>query len=109
MNKNIKIAIYLVAKTLGLFFISRLITTRHPRILGYHGGVIGDEWKFNGLLFMTRNTFEKRITYLKKNKFEIVTLNKLVRTTSQNHAKHPIVAITFDDGWFSTWKELLTV
>jgi peptidoglycan/xylan/chitin deacetylase (PgdA/CDA1 family) len=38
-----------------------------------------------------------------------VKLNELVRTSSQKQGKHTIVAITFDDGWFSTWKELLPV
>ena len=109
MKKTIKLSFYYFSKILGLFYISRILTRRKPRILCYHGGSIGDECNYNGLLFITRSVFEKRMEWLKNNNFEFTSLNNAISSSNNEKRNKPLVALTFDDGWFSTLSELFPI
>lgn len=89
--------------------MARRLTGKSSRILCYHGGCMGDEWKYNGKLFMTRRTFEKRVGWLQASGFQLVSLDKALAFPGQNTGKPIAVAFTFDDGWFSTGSQLLPV
>ena len=110
MSYRIKLALYFFAKFLGVFALARHLTASKVRILCYHGGSIGDEWKYNGKLFMTRKTFEKRVTWLQTKGFHLTSLDDAV-TSPLYDEKRPRLAttLTFDDGWYSTGHELLPV
>lgn len=109
MVRNIKIAIYAMAKMFGLFAVSRRLTADFPRIVGYHGGCLGDEWMYNGLLFMRRETFAKRIEWLESEGFQLVTLDDALLKAGMKSGNRPLVVLTFDDGWYSTGRDLLPV
>ena len=109
MSSPLKLSLYYLAKISGGFALARRLTRKSSRILCYHGGCMDDEWKYNGKLFMTRRTFEKRVGWLQANGFQMVSLDEALAFPGQNTGKPIAVAFTFDDGWFSTGNQLLPV
>lgn len=107
---RVKLLIYLVAKILGFFALARRITASRIRILCYHGAAIGDEGQYNPLLFISRDTFERRIRWLRKKRFKVIPLSLAVEALdgSGDAGQLPVV-VTFDDGWHSTATQLIPV
>lgn len=97
---SVKFFVLRLARALGLFALSRRLTRRHGRILCYHGGALGDEHLFNGKLFCRPDMLRQRLEWLRANGFVPATLDQLA------DAKPPRdgipVAITLDDGWYSS-------
>lgn len=110
MFRKIKLAVYFCSKLLGLFALARYFSKSKIRILCYHGGSIGDEYKFGGKLFITRRTFEKRISWLQRSGYPLVSLDDALACAGdvRNPVKD-VTTLTFDDGWFSTYSELFPV
>lgn len=105
-----KIIILFCARALGLFKISRFLTRSDLRILCYHGGVIGDEDGFNPKLFCSAATLNTRMKWMKARGFQFITLDDGVEQQMGATAKAPLrTVVTFDDGWYSTFSELLPV
>ncbi|WP_137172577.1 polysaccharide deacetylase family protein [Massilia sp. HP4] len=103
-----KIAVLYLARCLGLFALGRHLTAKRLRILCYHGGCLGDELGYNPKLFMSTETFRKRIAWLQTKGYSPVRLDDAVRTPDANRGRLEVV-VTFDDGWYSTGRELLPV
>lgn len=101
-----KIAVLLVARSLGLFAVARRLTSRQLRILCYHGGCLGDERDYNPKLFCSTATFRERIHWLQRKGFHVVSLDEAMQTPPAERGRLHTV-ITFDDGWHSTGSELL--
>lgn len=107
MNNKIKRSVFFVARSLGLFYLCRIITRSRLRILCYHGGCLGDEHKYNPKLFSSSSLLVARVQWLTRNGFNIVPLGQ---ATSTEFARAPLTtAITFDDGWYSTASEMIPV
>ena len=109
MIRRVKLAVYSIAKYTGLFAISRRVTAKFPRIICYHGGAIGDEWRYNGLLFITPEKFSMRICWLLKNGYQFATLDEVLENDVAKRFDGPVVTLTFDDGWHSTGSKLLPI
>ncbi|MGZ9128851.1 MAG: polysaccharide deacetylase family protein [Candidatus Binatia bacterium] len=110
MKNRPKIAVLFVARTLGMFALSRYLTRDHLRILCYHGGAIGDESGYNPKLFCSADTLRSRMNRLKSQGFNFVTLNDGLEQQGRSGRKDPLrVVVTFDDGWHSTASTLLPV
>lgn len=109
MFRALKLFIYFISRSLGIFSLALRLTRKYPRILCYHGGAICDEWKYNGLLFISKNVFLKRIDWLQKKGFQFVSLDGLFESNVNTRSGKPLVVLTFDDGWFSTGSELLPI
>jgi peptidoglycan/xylan/chitin deacetylase (PgdA/CDA1 family) len=109
MLHNLKLFFFYIARAFGLFAIAKHLTAMSPRILCYHGGSLGDEWQYNGLLFMRRTTFAKRIDWLERNGFKFISLDQAIGNPSSDRSNCPSVVLTFDDGWYSTGRELLSL
>jgi|SRR5699024_2762532 len=109
INK-MKIRIYSIAKILGIFVLCRMLTRNRIRILCYHGGCIGDESKYNPLLFLSAKVFRDRIHWLSEKGFTVIPLNQAVQALNERKriGRLPTV-ITFDDGWHSTAKQLIPI
>lgn len=107
---NIKLAIYFVARAVGLFALCRLWTRSRIRILGYHGACLGDECDYNPFLFIQIETFRRRVEWLLKKKFNVISLQQAVDVLDGNIdvGRLPTV-ITFDDGWHSTATDLIPI
>jgi len=103
---TIKQAVLRVAKFAGVFALVRAVTRHQPRILCYHGGNLGDERRYNPKLFCTREQLRERLEWLRRTGFVPATLDE-VATPGFAPAKGIPVAITLDDGWYSSWHDLL--
>ena len=102
-----KLSFLYVARAAGLFRLSRFLTRSRVRILCYHGGGIGDEHLFNSLLFCRAEFLDSRLRWLIDNRFSFVSLKDAVAMVVGNSARpHFPTVLTFDDGWFSTYKTL---
>lgn len=107
---QIKLLVYRVAKTFGLFALCRVFTRPRIRILGYHGTSLGDEVAYNSYLFLSAGTFRRRIHWLQKKGFTVIPLERAANALdgSVDAGRLPTV-ITFDDGWHSTATELVPI
>ncbi len=107
---RIKLLIYFVARAVGLFALCRLFTRSRIRILCYHGACLGDESSYNPLLFMTAETFRRRVDWLQTKGFKVISLERAVDALDNtiDAGRLPTV-ITFDDGWRSAATRLIPV
>jgi peptidoglycan/xylan/chitin deacetylase (PgdA/CDA1 family) len=110
MKNKIKLLVFLVARTLGLFALCRWLTRDKVRILCYHGGCLGDEHRYNPKLFCSARMLAQRMQWLQRKRFHVVPLDEATRIAGAT-GKRPALttAITFDDGWYSTASELIPV
>ncbi len=101
MRKKIKLSLLLAAKVLGVFWLCRLKYRKYTRILCYHGFSYVDEHQFRPKLFMHPTTFSKRLDWLAKSQYSIVSLDDVVdgKKTASNQ-----VVLTMDDGWSGTFE-----
>lgn len=110
MKNTIKLAVFHLARGLGLFRLSRRLTAGRVRILCYHGGAIGDESRYNPKLFSSAALLEQRMAWLQRAGFHLVPLDEAVRSAAATGPRAALTtAITFDDGWYSTASELVPV
>lgn len=108
-NTNIfKNLIYNSLGSFGAFNITSSLYRNSVLILCYHGGSLGDEWKFNPKLFMRNHKFSSRINYLVEENYNFIALEDLFLKNFKDIPKKS-VCITFDDGWSSTFIELIPV
>lgn len=105
---TIKQAVLRAAKFAGVFALVRAATRRHPRILCYHGGNLGDERRYNPKLFCTREQLRERLDWLRRTGFVPATLDEVAAPGAAPKGGIP-VAITLDDGWYSSWHDLLPI
>lgn len=111
MKSKIKILVFRVARALGLFAAARRLTASKVRILCYHGGCLGDESQYNPKLFCSAATLARRMAWLQRKGFHLVTLDQAVAASRTAPGDRPglTTAITFDDGWYSTASEMVPV
>ena len=62
--KRLKIAVLVFLRSIGVFALARMLTRADLRILCYRGGQIGDEGKFNPLLFGSPVLLDQRLKWL---------------------------------------------
>lgn len=97
-----------LSKFLGLFALLRHLSRDQPRILCYHGGSMGDESRYNPKLFCTAAQLRQRLDWLRAKGFVPATLDEVAAGQPSARAGIP-VAITLDDGWYSSYRDLLPV
>lgn len=105
---TIKTLILHAAKYTGLFALMRTVTRKSPRILCYHAGSIGDERHYNPKLFCTSEQLRQRLEWLRTRGFVSASLEQVTQAGGAGMAGIP-VAVTIDDGWYSTYRDLLPV
>ena len=103
---TLKTLILQAAKYTGLFALARAATRNSPRILCYHAGCIGDERHYNPKLFCTREQLVQRLEWLKRHGFVPASLEQVVQPGGAG-LPGIAVAVTIDDGWYSTYRDLL--
>lgn len=102
---DLKHTVLSVAKYSGLFALSRFLTRKKTRVLAYHGIWLGDG-HFGNFLYMSADKFARRMQLLKQWGYPIVPFTGLPAEHSDHNCP---TAITIDDGWYSTWLEMLPV
>lgn len=103
---SIKQTVLRAARLAGVFALMRVLTRKHPRILCYHGGNLGDERQYNPKLFCTPEQLRQRLDWLRAKGFVPATLDQVVDPKALPARGIP-VAVTLDDGWYSSWHDLL--
>ena len=101
-GKGAKVVVLRACEALGLFRVSAWIFRRRLPILCYHGFELLEECAFRPQLFISRETFERRLRYISANGFNVLSLDEaLVRLRSGSLPPRALV-ITIDDGFKST-------
>ncbi|MDB5791783.1 MAG: hypothetical protein JWQ80_1807 [Massilia sp.] len=101
---SIKHTFLRVARLAGVFAMMRAATRKYARILCYHGGNLGDERGYNPKLFCSPEQLRQRLEWLRRHDFVPVTLDDTLRPLAGRGIP---VAVTLDDGWYSSYHDLL--
>ena len=99
--RNVKLLLFLVCRTLGLFHLARWITRDRLKILCYHGFALADETAFRPKLFLKPDTFELRLATLRRYGFRVLPLDEAVEQLYAATLADNTLAITIDDGFHS--------
>lgn len=107
---SIKLFAYAFARTLGIFAVCRGMTRSRIRVLAYHGASLRDECEYNPLLFISPETFRHRVDWLQRKGFHILPLDEAADALDGTSVAPGLpTVVTFDDGWYSTVKELIPI
>lgn len=107
---SIKLFAYAIARALGVFALCRGLTRSRMRILAYHGASLGDEGTYNPLLFISTDTFRRRVDWLQGKGFHIIPLDEAVDALEGRRVAPQLsTVVTFDDGWHSTATHLIPI
>ena len=104
-----KRAILRIYKWLGLFRIALFFTKHRLRIVCYHGFALHDEADFRPRLFIRTETFNRRMDYLKRNGFRVVSLATGLKGLQDGTLPKSAVVLTIDDGWAGVFERALPV
>jgi peptidoglycan/xylan/chitin deacetylase (PgdA/CDA1 family) len=86
-------------KLFGLFSIARYITRNGLRIICYHGFAVAEEYKFRGRLFIRKELFRRRIEYLQRKRYPILSLAEAIEALDWDRLPPCATVITMDDAW----------
>jgi peptidoglycan/xylan/chitin deacetylase (PgdA/CDA1 family) len=101
--RQLKLVVLQLLKAAGLFKLSLYLNRKKLRILCYHGFSYLDEHRFMPGLFMTPTLFKQRMETLRSMGIAVATLDDAVDALKNDQLNIPTVAITFDDGFVSTF------
>ena len=99
----VKRSMYHVCKGIGLFHLSRYLTRSGLRILCYHGFEILDESRFLPRTFISKGTFDRRLAFLRANRFQVLGLGTALGLLERGELPPSATVITIDDGFSSTY------
>lgn len=99
--RRLKVAMFFVARQLGLFRVALWLTRNRLRILCYHGFALHDEGKFRPGMFISRRTFEARLETLRRYGFRVLPLGESIERLYAGTLPDHALAITVDDGFHS--------
>jgi len=97
-------AFWWLCKRLGLFWIARRLTRRRVRILCYHGFGTENEIGFRRGLFITPETFARRLDYVRSHHFSVVSLPDALRALDEGASRDGLTVITVDDVFFGFYQ-----
>jgi peptidoglycan/xylan/chitin deacetylase (PgdA/CDA1 family) len=111
MLKKVKRGVLASARSVGLFGLLGGSSWRRSRllILGYHGASIEDEHIWNPELFMPPEMLRRRFEIIKAKGCTVLPLNEAVQRLYEQSLPTRAVAITFDDGFYNFYKEVLPI
>ena len=108
LKRPLKVAILFILKMVGVYALARVWHRKRPRILCYHGVWLADDGFRGDSMFMTAATFERRLNFLLRRSFNVIALDQAVDGLAGNvPLPDDAVAITIDDGWYSTYAKML--
>jgi peptidoglycan/xylan/chitin deacetylase (PgdA/CDA1 family) len=92
-----------ISKLLGLFELARRVGPRGLRILCYHSVSLENEHAFLPKMFISPETFEKRLTFLAGHGFPVLPLDEAVSRLHEDTLPSGATTITFDDALYGTY------
>ena len=104
MRRSLIILIYRISKAIGLFHIARHLTKDGLRILCYHGFSLDNEEAFRPGLFMRPADFARRMDFLARNGFPVLSLATAVEQMDGGKLPPCATVITIDDGFYSVYR-----
>jgi peptidoglycan/xylan/chitin deacetylase (PgdA/CDA1 family) len=90
-----------VARHVGMFQLSQRFSSRHLRVLCYHGFSFEDEHLFRPKLFMQAALLAQRMTWLTQHGYGVVSLEEARVRLKEGTLRPKSVVITIDDGFYS--------
>jgi peptidoglycan/xylan/chitin deacetylase (PgdA/CDA1 family) len=103
-----KISVLWILKAIGVFALARALHRKSARILCYHGVWLASDGFPGDSMFISAQTFERRMDFLTKRSFDVVSLDRAVDGLAGRGAlPDNAVVITIDDGWYSTFAKML--
>lgn len=87
------------AKLLGGFWLAERARPAGIPILCYHGFSIRDEHRFRPALFIRPEQFERRLLWLLRNRFKVISLSEAIERLDSGAIGRREVVITIDDGF----------
>ena len=106
--KKLKLRFLHAAKSLGGFALARHFTGNGVRILCYHGIWLGRDSFPGDAMFMRAETFRNRLDTIRRLGYPVVPLDTAVAALEGTcGVPRNALAITIDDGWHSTYSEML--
>jgi peptidoglycan/xylan/chitin deacetylase (PgdA/CDA1 family) len=107
-RKALKLAVLALLKFCGVFYLARRRYRRHIRILCYHGAWAAKDGFRGDAMFIRPKTFEQRLRALRTSHYNVISLDDAVSGLAGRTQLPPdAVVITIDDGWHSTFTDLL--
>src|SRR5579872_356756 len=94
-------------KRAGVFDLVKNSNWRRQRllILCYHGIALEDEDRWRPALYMSSHNFERRLGILRRQNYEVLTLNEGLERLYRRDLPPRSVAITFDDGTHDFYRQ----
>ena len=96
---SLRTLIWTAAARFGVGAICSRASRGRLQILGYHGFSFSDEHRFRGKLFMTPDELDRRLGWLKRNRFTVLDLGEAIARLRSGKLKEREIAITIDDGF----------
>jgi peptidoglycan/xylan/chitin deacetylase (PgdA/CDA1 family) len=90
-------------KAVGLFALTNRHTRRALRIISYHGFSFADETEFSRRTFINPRTFEKRMAFLRRERYRVLDLGEALDRLKEGTLPPRSVVITIDDGFYGTY------
>jgi peptidoglycan/xylan/chitin deacetylase (PgdA/CDA1 family) len=109
MKRTLLLSMLRVARRIGLFELARALTSRQLRILCYHGAALQGENVYKPTLFMTSETFSRRMEYLARARYPVLSLDEALVKLRAGRLRNCATVLTFDDGWYGTCKLMMPV
>ncbi len=100
VQKTIKLIILKLARALGLFSLSRWLTRNSFVIIGWHGVSLEDEHLRFRSLFISPETFRKRLEFIRKT-YTVISLEEAIKQCKNGRIKPRQIVLTFDDGFYN--------
>jgi peptidoglycan/xylan/chitin deacetylase (PgdA/CDA1 family) len=97
------------AKSAGLFGVARRRSAPAIRILCYHGLWLTEDGFGGDSMFMRAKTFRRRLEIIRREGYPVIPLADAVQALRGTGPALPpaAVVITIDDGWWSTYTDML--
>ena len=105
----LRIFVLWLAKLMGLFALSRVLTRGQLRILCYHGIWLGPQPHYGDCLFMSAERFRQRMSLLARRGYRVITLAHGCNDLESDRVSSRDVVITIDDAWVGTFLHMLPV
>jgi peptidoglycan/xylan/chitin deacetylase (PgdA/CDA1 family) len=99
-KKALKHGMLWATRLAGVTALSRALTRRGFNIIGFHGISIEDEHRRFPTLFISPDSFERRLQFLTK-RYRIVSLEDAVQQHRAGDLRPNQVVLTFDDGFYN--------
>ena len=99
-RKALKRAVLEVSRTFGVTALGRVLTSGGFNIIGFHGVSLEDEHERFPTLFISPESFERRLRFLSSH-YEIVPLEEALRQHRARRIRPRQVVLTFDDGFYN--------